>query len=122
MSPASALGARGRAKMRKSERMRLSRRASFFMTPSVWARSSPVRVSSTPRRVVALTMAAKGLRISWGTLAASATAAESPPRGAEPLGAGEPRLQRFALRHVGDQLEEKDLAVGLAYGGAAERE
>src|SRR5204863_2722084 len=33
-----------------------------------------------------------------------------------------PRLQPFTLRHVGDQLEQKDLAVRLAYRGAAQRE
>src|SRR5207244_6924495 len=43
-------------------------------------------------------------------------------RRGQPLCLGEPRLQPFALRHVGDQLEEKDLAVGLAYWGAAQRE
>ena len=43
-------------------------------------------------------------------------------RRGQPLCLGEPRLQPVALRHVGDQLEEKHLAVGLAHWGAAERE
>ena len=43
-------------------------------------------------------------------------------RRGQALGLGEPCLQTFPLRHVGDQLEEKDLAVGLAYRGAAQGE
>ena len=102
--------------MRKSERMRLSRRASFFTTPSVWARSSRGegflhaeerrRVDDGGQGIPDLVGHARG---------------ELARRG-QALGLGEPRLQPFALRHVGDQLEEKDLAVGLAYRGAAQRE
>src|SRR5216683_2997337 len=43
-------------------------------------------------------------------------------RRGQALGLGEPRLQPFPLGHVGHQLEQEDLTVGLAHRGAAQRE
>src|SRR5262245_24735731 len=43
-------------------------------------------------------------------------------RGGEALGLRQSRLQTLALGHVGDELEQEDLAVGLAHRRAAQRE
>ena len=102
------LGSRGRAKIRKSERIRLRRRASFLTTPE------RVRALLAGERLLD---AEQGGRVDDGgqripDLVGHARG-ELARRG-QPLGLGEPRLEPLALRHVGDELEEEDLAVGLA--------